>query len=362
MSPKLALIADDLTGALDTATPFALAGLSVSVAVAAEGLPAALASGAAVVAVNTASRAFDAEAAAARVARVAMELRAAGPGVLFKKVDSRLKGQVAAETAALADVLGLRDIIVAPAIPDQDRFVAGGRVVGRGVDVPIDVAARFACLGPRLTVADAGSQADLDRLAAATDWSRTLAVGARGLGVAFARLIGDPLEPRRAPPAARTLFAIGSRDPITAAQVEALEEAGAVPPPLDAPAGAVPPVARLDLPAVVRCTGAPTGDEAAVAARFGRDVAALVRRVRPDMLMLGGGDTALAVLSALGVATVAPRGESAPGMPWFEIAMGDGQVLACSVKSGGFGDRRTLLALAPRADRDVVPSRAGGVW
>ena len=53
MNPTLAIIADDLTGALDSAAPFAGRGLRAVVALGPDGLEAALASGAAVVAVNT---------------------------------------------------------------------------------------------------------------------------------------------------------------------------------------------------------------------------------------------------------------------------------------------------------------------
>ncbi len=78
--------------------------------------------------------------------------------------------------------------------------------------------------------------------------------------------------------------------------------------------------------------------------RASERVGELVRRIRPDLLVLGGGDTALAVLSALGVRIVWPRGEIEPGMPWFDISTAGGLRFACSVKSGGFGDRWTLMA------------------
>lgn len=58
MTLEVAIIADDLTGALDTGTPFVDAGLSVAVAIDVDAIPEALLTGCNVVVVNTASRAL----------------------------------------------------------------------------------------------------------------------------------------------------------------------------------------------------------------------------------------------------------------------------------------------------------------
>ncbi len=65
MTLAFAIIADDLNGALDTATPFVEAGLEVAVVLTPAGIEEAIATGAAVVSVNTASRALAADEAAA---------------------------------------------------------------------------------------------------------------------------------------------------------------------------------------------------------------------------------------------------------------------------------------------------------
>src|SRR5690606_6291613 len=65
---RVAVIADDLTGALDTAAPFAACGASVAVATAPQHLPEVLRRGDEVVVVNTRSRHLPDEA-AARVVR-----------------------------------------------------------------------------------------------------------------------------------------------------------------------------------------------------------------------------------------------------------------------------------------------------
>ncbi len=109
----LAIIADDLTGALDAAAPFAMRGLKTVVALSPHGLPEALATGASVVGVSTDSREVDPDIARSRMGAVLEGLpETVG---LFKKIDSRLKGNVAAEL----DMIGFERALVVPAIPNS---------------------------------------------------------------------------------------------------------------------------------------------------------------------------------------------------------------------------------------------------
>jgi uncharacterized protein YgbK (DUF1537 family) len=349
MMLKAAIIADDLTGALDTGTPFVEAGLSVAVAIEVGAAAEALSTGADVVVVNTASRALSADEAAGRVRLAADALLAARPAVVMKKIDSRLKGNVAAESAALAEVFGLKSILVAPAVPDQERITYRGCVVGRGVDRPLPVADLFAGRQGDIRIADANDDVDLDLIADGNDWGCVLAVGARGLGAALARRLGG--RGRAAPefPATRrTLFAFGSRDPITVAQMEKLEASGTLRVVVDAPMGELECGEGLALPALLRCTGEMTRAAAEVARRFAYDVKSVIDDTRPEMLMVGGGDTALAVFRALGTSVLVPKGEVEPGIPWFEVKAADGRHFRCAVKSGGFGNTDSLLRLVVR--------------
>jgi len=339
----MAIVADDLTGALDTATPFALRGLRVAAAVRPEALAQAVASGCEVVVVSTASRAVPALEAARRVASVGAMLAAARPEVVFKKIDSRLKGNVGAETSALAGSMGFAHAVAAPAIPDQQRPTIGGAVTGRGVDAPIAIAPVFD--GMPIAVADAAADGDLDRIVASRDWASTLAVGARGLGAAFARTMGEAAAVPFAPDA-RTLFAIGSRDPITERQIDHLREANPNLAVLDAPYGELAAAAPA-LPAVLCSTGEFRGPDEAISSRFAAGVARHVDRLRPHTLVMGGGDTALAILERLGASLVFPQGEAAPGLPWFLLELANGHSMRCVVKSGGFGDAQVLSGLLP---------------
>ncbi|PDT28493.1 hypothetical protein CO660_17090 [Rhizobium sp. L9] len=350
MTLKVAIIADDLTGALDTGTPFVEAGLSVAVAIDIEAAREAVATACDVVVINTASRALDEREAAERVQLAADVFRGEKPAVVMKKIDSRLKGNVAAEAMALAKAFDLKAILVAPAIPDQERLTYRGCVVGRGINRPLPIAELFKRGADRVVVADAGDDADLDQIAAGHDWQTTLAVGARGLGAALARRLGEAGQSTRREFAAspRTLFAFGSRDPITVAQMSRLEGTGALRVVLDAPMGEIECGEGLALPVLLRCTGDMAVDAGLVVRNFASGVKAVIDDTRPDMLMVGGGDTALAVFRTLGVRVLAPQGEIEAGIPWFDVTAADGRRFRCAVKSGGFGKPDSLLKLVLR--------------
>jgi uncharacterized protein YgbK (DUF1537 family) len=100
------------------------------------------------------------------------------------------------------------------------------------------------------------------------------------------------------------------------------------------------------------CVGEPVGPAASVARRFGRAIAAEVRRVQPSTLFLTGGDTAIAALRALGSDTLDVRGEAAAGLPWSVLEV-DGKPTAVVTKSGGFGSEDVLFRVLGR------PKRAG---
>jgi uncharacterized protein YgbK (DUF1537 family) len=355
MTPRIAIIADDLTGALDTSTPFALHGLRVAAPLVVEDIDEALGANPDVIAVNTASRALGREDAASRVREAAERLLGAErPDIIFKKIDSRLKGNIAAECESLARAFGFREAVIAPAVPDQERFTVGGAIAGRGIDTPLAIAPFFDGLPLEATIRDARSDGDLDDIVAhqAGRWDRTLAIGARGLGGALARAIGGSAGPRTLQPSnvEATLFAFGSTDPITLAQIEMLRGSVDV---REAPVGTLPAPDALRLPLVLQITGERIAPADAVAARFAESVADHIAALGPANLVMGGGDTTLAILQRLGVRVLFPVGEAAPGLPAFDIALPDGKPLRCVAKSGGFGPPDVLARLLQRGRRSA---------
>uniref|UniRef100_UPI000A9752AB nucleotide-binding domain containing protein n=1 Tax=Rhizobium ecuadorense TaxID=1671795 RepID=UPI000A9752AB len=219
-----------------------------------------------------------------------------------------------------------------------------------GVDRPLPIADLFAGRGDNVVVADAENDTDLDQIVEGHVWLTTLGVGARGLGAAFARRLGEtgqrPVTEFTATP--RTLFAFGSRDPITSAQMNRLEASGALRMVVDAPMGQVECGEGLALPVLLRCTGEMAADAVLVAGDFAAGVKRVIDDTRPDMLMVGGGDTALAVFQALGVRVLIPKGEIEAGIPWFDVTGADWRSFRCAVKSGGFGKPDSLLKLVLR--------------
>ena len=132
MNPSWFIVADDLTGAADCAIAFAKSGMPSSVLF--EGGEAADVPGG-VVAVDVASRALSA-AQAAKAHVCLLEKRFVRPMRLYKKLDSLMRGQPMAETAATIEVLrklgGPAFLIMAPAFPATGRTTVNGRVLVNG--------------------------------------------------------------------------------------------------------------------------------------------------------------------------------------------------------------------------------------
>lgn len=344
---RLAIVADDLTGALDVSAPIAARGLRVTVATGPRATTEAIGSGADVVVVNTASREGTAETARDTVTTVSRELAASRPEWALKKVDSRLKGHVAVEVAAMMAAFGRTRALVAPAVPSQGRIVRGGHVVGHGVPNPIAIAPLFGALPHRAPdTPDASAISRLVRDAA----SDALLVGANGLGLALAELLGHrPASMTRRLPGS-LLVAIGSRDPITLEQVELAREGMAF-----------NHIVSRD-GAIGSITGGPTLVQAVVAhdhrfsaamARFGRSVADLLRDGAFGTVLLTGGETAQSALGALGIGCLEVLGEVLPGIPVTRATLGD-RSLTVLTKSGGFGTPQDILRLASFS-QDATP-------
>ena len=331
--PQFAIIADDLTGALDASAPFAGISGGVAVATRADALPQALSLEPGVVAVSTRSRELDPVA-----AQVAVEIALAGLPTgprIIKKIDSRLKGNLAAELAALAGA----PLFAAPAIPECGRIVRDGHLQGFGIETPLSVREHLGPAGRAATIPDTSTGEEMLQ-ALGTAPADAILVGARGLCQALADRSDLPHVSARTDLPHPLCVAVGSTDPITLAQVARLREAGEV--------------------AYLPCPGG-YGDNALVAAK--RDIVLIQAtegtETRPDVvarnlaytgapilqacrgMVLTGGATAEAILDRLGLATLRVLGEALPGMPLCDA--GDKVVVT---KSGGFGEADALLRLA----------------
>src|SRR5262245_34515428 len=115
-------VADDLSGALDAAGAFHRAGRRVKIVLSLEAWRGE-ADPEEVVAVTTETRNARPAEAAAAVARAIEHGRARGGRLVYKKIDSTLRGPVAAELGALAAAMPEARILFAPANPAVGRTV-----------------------------------------------------------------------------------------------------------------------------------------------------------------------------------------------------------------------------------------------
>lgn len=348
---RAAIIADDLTGALDTGVQFVRAGHRVRVI-----LPALGAGGpefhihpkgADVLVVDTETRNASSADAAAVVTDAALLLHAAGARHFFKKIDSTLRGPWVEELEALRRALSLQRVLVCPAFPALGRTVREGHVYldgeaipGAGVREQLGTRLRAVSSGGVFLTYDAATNAELLELARQAVQSREeiLLCGSAGLAAAWAPLLpgAAPQPPEPVPACSRVLVVAGSRTPQVRSQLEDLRRSG-----LLASAGA-PSVLQLTAPEGL----AAAAEDPKVAQRLADTAAQLLTDTPCDGLILTGGETAIRVLRALGVRGLHLVAEALPGLP-LSIAHGgaiDGARII--TKAGSFGAHDALTRAA----------------
>ena len=388
------ILADDLTGAADSAVAFARHGMSASVAWG-DHPP-----GDTVLALDADSRRLAPDAAATRH-RALLQAHHHEGAALFKKIDSTLRGQPAAELAATVQHLRARGCgalaIVAAAFPATGRTTLGGRIHmngqplersplwGRDHGYPdadllavlrsVGLRARSARLdtvraglakavddalaaGADALVCDALTAADLRRVAEATlpRAADLFWTGSGGLAGALASSVSGPAAPVPVKVSGGILFVVGSVAEASRAAAALLAAEGAVhveriPPAVlhdgpGAPAwqGAARRIAQAlaaGTDVLVETLAAPDADLRHGAA-LARSLAALLRPAAPGLgaLFVTGGETALALLDAMGVSSIQMIEDIEPGVPLGRTR----GALAVPVitKAGAFGDAGTL--------------------
>lgn len=355
--PELAIVADDLSGAAEAAAAVLLRTMRVSVGLysAHRAQPFDDCSPHRVIAIDTDSRRRSPADAAARVRSA---LTACGGVPVLKKVDSLLRGNLAAEVETLQDLYGVVPV-VATALPLADRVVVDGvlrvggvplhetglwhaedRPVPRTVfealapletcSVPLatvreggEVLAKAlaaAAAAGRIAVCDSTSDADLDAVHAAAHQvcGRPVLVGSGALAAAAARAFApdDGVAPAPAYSVAQAVLVVaGTAAPSLSVQLGALESAADVVLRLD-PRELLrdPDGIRRDVAARVagtRCAvvslDAGAGVQPELAPRLAAALAeAVVPAAGDRALVLTGGETARGVLDLLGIDRLAP--------------------------------------------------------
>ncbi|MFD6992528.1 4-hydroxythreonine-4-phosphate dehydrogenase PdxA [Streptomyces sp. NPDC059943] len=394
---RVLAVADDLSGAAETAA--ALLSRTTRTRVLLDPRTATPAPAGTTTVFDLDSRQLSATGAAARITAVMTGL---APGTLvLKKVDSLLRGNLAAEIAALA-ATG-RGVLLAPALPTAHRTVRDGvlhtdgvplhtgnawraetapppRSIAEALRVPVALLGLTAVRGPAHllrtalrealatglpVVADAETDADLDTLlAAALDVDPRVALaGSGGLALALGRSLGSgPPAPLPPPgPAARPLLVVvGTAEPLAAEQVRRLVTDGAALYSLDPgatyPGDPLPPLSPGTTVLTLRRNGPPDPTAARTISRnLARTAATLLDSAPgPADLVLTGGETARRVLEALGVRELRPWGQVHHGAVLATTP--DGRTVVTRPGSFGDADSLRLIARALRAPTGGSPT------
>ncbi len=391
----LRIVADDLSGAGDCAASFTATVRPLPLF-----LDALLVRGDQF-ALDADSRGLDAEGASQRWNEVALQHFRDAPAhsILFKKIDSTLRGHVAREIAAVLEAVPeIRTVVISPAFPAQGRTFVDGQLRVNGVStgaafttlhdqlvgmlggrcdiVPLGLAAvrnrrvdvfRNSRSKPAVVIADAVEEADLAALAMlrSEETECALWVGSAGLARALAR---NP--PRRWPPealAAPALVVVGSFSTVARTQITAFARERA---PCVIPVKPQASAAEMTRAAADASRLLARGADVLVHLAFGdvpvlsgvrSHVTALARALMPaalecGTLVLTGGDTARAMLGALGIDALHIEGELEPGVPVSAPLRETGARVV--LKAGGFGDNEIFVRITRSLARmpNALPS------
>jgi len=393
----LGIVADDLTGAMDSSGYFAANGLSTEVV-----LDHGYNAQSDVVVVTTSSRAEPLDVARERVREAVGGL--AGRTV-YKKIDSTLRGNIGEELTAAMEAAGCVRAVVAPAFPAVGRATENGVLLVDGTPVaetqfardPVSPVAEShiptllekatgrsaACVGAArvqgdadilreyidgleadLVVCDATEQQHLGRIAEAAGLAgdRWLLCGSGGMARELHRLFGDRAAGQTPSPLGRSagpaLAVVGSRNQVSITQLKKaaseldlpvleIETRG-----LEHGRGEAQTVAAQakELLAEGRSLAVTSALSAYVPGLTGAIpsvLAAVVEDVTSSHtlggLFLSGGDIALAVCARLSVAAIRVQGEIEPGIPAGEVVGGRTEGMRLVTKAGGFGTRDALV-------------------
>jgi uncharacterized protein YgbK (DUF1537 family) len=364
---RVGIIADDLTGAMDSAAPFADGGLAARVLLA-PGSAMDAGEDAAVLAIDTHSRDLAADAAARAVHGAFTRLGA--DRLYFKKIDSTLRGNLAAEIAAALQASQCRCAVVAPAAPAQGRvlrdgqlFVDGERVPGPSLvellreglpDIPVRPLRRGDAVGDThcVLVADAQTEEDLGSIArrCLASASTALLAGSSGLAAALVREMQLVSNLPRDLAYDRLVVVVGSYNARSAAQVRALLAQGEVDASVLTASGEwrrARSDSRIALLHVEGLGAAPKLDGHWVSQHLAHAAADLLAspRAASTALFLTGGDTGRAVLSRLEVGCIDVIGSLYPGVVHGRVWR-ENRRLGVVTKAGGFGAENLFLEAA----------------
>ena len=404
---RFCFVADDLTGAMDTGVGLAKAGLRAIISFS----TCALVPSDAVV-VTTDSRAEAATDAYRRVRSVGERFK---DHLIYKKVDSTLRGNIAAELQALLDATDVRHTVVCPAFPAIKRTVVNGRLLVDGIPVeetqfsrdpvspvkksdigevlrtgsgietqymsihevergPEHVARVVNASQARAIGVDATEDSHLRCIADALALSdeQWLPCGSGGLGAQIPLAYGHQPHGGSVPPAPKgsSLLAVGSRNDVSVRQLQRLLES--LHPPLvrveprefRTRDGRTPRInqlaheieGRLSANSVVVLTSSLSQFSPQMRLTMAPILGSIVSRILETKplagLFLCGGDVARSVCGDTGIQALRILGDLQPGVIAGEAVGDNYQGMRVITKAGGFGDDEAMVQVARHLSKE----------
>jgi uncharacterized protein YgbK (DUF1537 family) len=386
---KIGVIADDLSGALDTGAQFAKLGLETRLNIIAE-----YENNSQVAVINTDSREKEKDLAIASVKQAAAILRSR---LLYKKIDSTLRGHFSSEILVLINATSYQKAAICPTVVDEGRWVKDGKLwihnlllhetefahdptwpartssIQERLGVPADhiplsivrsgeedLRRRIRDVKSIYLIPDAITDSDLDNLAQAVIDTDVLPCGALGFAHAWgAAIAGIPPSPQKHELILEDpiLIVAGSHHPITRSQIRELVRAHNLMMMEVHPVKSRNDRALLgtlvneisENKSILLCAPETPIPPGAARKRIMVELSELTGKIiastQIGALVLCGGETAQSVLSRLEVKAIDIQGEIKAGFPCGILIGGIGNGLPILSKAGGFGDRETLKVL-----------------
>ena len=361
-APQCVLIADDLTGACDAAVQFRLRGVPSVVTLDWESDSI---NEHAVNAFTTDSRDQNNSETAVRIQRIAAMTSKLQSRIIFKKIDSLMRGNPGQEIKTTFDIFGCDLAIITPAFPEMGRTVLNGCLKVHGDDdwKPLHLTTLLRSQGltghrhaSSLLADEIGDEVQFlslditckdDLTKIVSDALRLnrhiLWAGSAGLASALAEILfplptkQDLATPCRLP----VLFCIGSDHSVTTAQMTALRNhrrTSSLNAYTDDPSSAEKYLAQ--------------GSHVILTIPRNRVTPARLRsfleraRDSASAIVLSGGDTASIICGALSAREINLRGEVVTGVPWGLLNGGLLDNFLVATKSGAFGREDALINVA----------------
>jgi uncharacterized protein YgbK (DUF1537 family) len=326
--------------------------------------------------------------AARRVQQLSQVAYREGFRLVYKKTDSTLRGNIGAELAALIKAYAGSPLLYVPAYPRLGRTVINGSLWVDGVlvgatafaadplnpvsesHIPTLLAAQCGVplrsgslkeladsAAEGIAICDAETDVELEAAAKAFVDSPIfrLAAGPAGFATHLARLLGPPnFQPSSLPRVRKALIVNGSLHTVSAQQVEQArrERFGVIE--SEANSAALPGAGWNIL--------LPEAGTGKLGLDFARNLAKSICRILAahpvDVLVIFGGDTAYALVEALGHPNLYPVGEVMEGIPMSRIPGGEiasslgerDHDLYLITKAGGFGPPDVLASIRNSVD------------